>query len=157
MNYFCSDTHFCHASIIIYTNRPFKSAGHMDEVLIDNWNSVVKPNDTVYFLGDLCLRNKAEYYTNRLNGKIIWIKGNHDDRSDTILEKCIINYGGIDWQLVHRPEDADDKYKHILCGHVHGLWKIKRVGDRTFVNCGVDVWNFKPISIKQILKAIDGE
>ena len=47
MIYFSADQHFSHANIIKYCKRPFNNAQHMNETLIKNWNSVVKPMDTV--------------------------------------------------------------------------------------------------------------
>ena len=51
-----------------------------DNMIIDYWNSVVKPKDTVWFLGDLCLtdRTKISAIMKRLNGSKKMIKGNHD-------------------------------------------------------------------------------
>ena len=46
------DNHFGHTNIIKHDNRPFENASIMDEVMINNWNNVVKENDTVYILGD---------------------------------------------------------------------------------------------------------
>lgn len=91
MNLFLtSDTHFGHLNIIRYTNRPYKSLFHMDSSLIRNWNERVKPEDQVVFLGDWCFRNtsggktgegttnKAQCYIDQLNGKITFVRGNHD-------------------------------------------------------------------------------
>lgn len=98
--FFTSDTHFGHANIIRYTNRPWieKSdvtpdghwvsqsiaqarADEMDANLIDNWNKVVSNNDDVYHLGDFCFGNWQETanYIDALNCRTLYfIWGNHD-------------------------------------------------------------------------------
>ena len=50
-----SDTHFSHDNIIGYSNRPFNNVEEMNETLVRNWNSVVKPTDWVICLGDFAL------------------------------------------------------------------------------------------------------
>lgn len=52
MIFFTSDTHFYHTNIIKYCNRPFKSMHEMNEVMMNNWNKIVKPTDTVCHLGE---------------------------------------------------------------------------------------------------------
>lgn len=78
--FFTSDTHFNHANIIRFCNRPFNDVEQMNETLIANWNRVVQPEDTVFHLGDFCLGGSVEWtkILNRLNGKIYLILGNHD-------------------------------------------------------------------------------
>ena len=76
-----SDTHFNHANIIKYCNRPFSSVEEMNEPIIANWNKVVSQGDTVYHLGDFALGNKSLIpdFLERLNGHISFIMGNHDN------------------------------------------------------------------------------
>ena len=61
----------------------------MDEVLIENWNKVVKPGDKVYHLGDVWMGSaeKAEKTLSRLNGQKRLILGNHDGGKDRLLHK----------------------------------------------------------------------
>lgn len=148
--FFTSDTHFGHTNIIEYTCRPFKSVEEMDECIIKRWNDRVKPEDIVFHLGDFCIKGNYNKYSERLNGTIIWIKGNHDKKP--IIHDMIIEYGGHMWHLAHDPDDCHGEFN--LCGHVHEMWKVKKEEDRVYVNVGVDQHNFYPITIKQILEAI---
>ena len=69
--WFTSDTHFGHANIMKYCNRPFASVTEMDETLIANWNAVVRNGDTVFHLGDFAFcreTNAVERLLKRLNG-----------------------------------------------------------------------------------------
>ena len=79
-----SDHHFGHANIINYANRPFVNLQEMDENLIAAWNSVVKPDDWVYHLGDFTLGDIADArkYLLRLNGiiNILFNPWHHDKR-----------------------------------------------------------------------------
>lgn len=80
MRFFTSDTHFWHKNIIRYSNRPFDSVEEMNEAIIDNWNSVVGPDDTVFHLGDVALGPWSEWAgtLSRLNGYKILVVGNHE-------------------------------------------------------------------------------
>lgn len=78
--WFTSDTHFGHANIIEYSHRPFKDPDHMNEVLIENWNSVIGEDDTIYHLGDVAMGpwEKWDGVLSRLNGYKVLVVGNHD-------------------------------------------------------------------------------
>ena len=58
--------------------RPFDSAEHQDEVLVQNWNAVVKPTDKVYVLGDVAMNKAGLRPVERLNGDKVLILGNHE-------------------------------------------------------------------------------
>lgn len=78
--WFTSDLHFEHANIIKYCNRPFKDVDEMRKKIIENWNSVVGKDDTVFILGDIGFGPLGQIIENvkQLNGKKILIPGNHD-------------------------------------------------------------------------------
>lgn len=91
--YFSSDWHLGHTNILKYDNRPFASIEEMNEVIIGNHNSIVKPEDHFYFLGDFVFSKKKdeiEAFMKQLNGKLFFIKGNHD-HTDT--RKIYTKYG----------------------------------------------------------------
>ena len=82
MYWITSDTHFGHKGILSFCpkTRPYADVDEMNEAMIRDWNRKVAPDDTVYHLGDVAFMpwEKAVQLLNRLNGKKILIKGNHD-------------------------------------------------------------------------------
>ena len=83
--WFTSDYHFCHTNVIKYDGRPFKDVEEMNESLIENWNHYIDTNDIVFYLGDLSFDRsgkQTQEIVKRLNGKIHYILGNHDDEKD---------------------------------------------------------------------------
>ncbi|AFS40099.1 MAG: metallophosphoesterase family protein [Leuconostoc gelidum] len=90
MQYIMSDTHFNHEKILYFDQSRAESLRalnieptikNMDSYLETTWNNVVKDEDTVYFLGDLGMfRKKQDFIAQltRLNGHIVFFKGNHD-------------------------------------------------------------------------------
>lgn len=178
--WFTSDMHLGHSNIIELSKRPFKDIEDMDKQLINNWNSRVKPNDTIYHLGDFCFRNikKFNQYFHNLNGHIIFIQGNHDHNNgvNSPILDMTIHYGGENLLLIHNPSDVTCfGGKLVLCGHVHQNWRFQRNyyddisylndaeqlvrklynGDSNytdFCNVGVDVNAGYPVNIQEILK-----
>ena len=169
MNYwFTADCHFGHKNIIEYCNRPFSSLDEMNETLIRKWNERVKEDDLVFHVGDFCFKNsqergegvnvKAKSWEEQLNGKKIFIRGNHDKNNSTktIIENLVITYDNKIVNLIHDPEKTKTMFYGInFVGHVHNLWQIERVrSDYKIIDCiniGVDVWNFMPVSFQEIM------
>lgn len=88
-----SDTHFNHANIIKYCDRPFHTTREMDDEMVDRWNAVVKDGDIVYHLGDVYFGGGAtDGYINtllaRLHGRKRLVLGNHDNGKDQKLQQA---------------------------------------------------------------------
>lgn len=83
MDWVISDTHFGHVNIVRY--EPCRLAWGdgweaTTEAMLRAWEAVVKPEDTVYHLGDFAMgpRENLDVYRKRLPGRIVHIRGNHD-------------------------------------------------------------------------------
>lgn len=129
--FFVSDTHFGHVNIIKYCNRPYTTVEEMDEDMVKRWNDTVKPEDTIYHIGDWAFHNF--HHIGRLNGNIISVPGNHDhERARKILPFLPngftqeVHYVKIDsgmrFVLCHYPfETWRREYKYHVHGHTHGI------------------------------------
>jgi calcineurin-like phosphoesterase family protein len=138
MIFYISDTHFGHKNAIKYDQRPFFTVSEMDNAMIENWNRVVSPEDTVYHLGDFCFGKKDEWLriVKQLNGKKILIVGNHD-RERMNKEIAGSFYAVRDYKevfdngcmviLCHYPilsyRNSYDLDYWMLHGHVHNTTK----------------------------------
>ena len=60
MIYFTADLHFGDEKIISLTQRPFRDVKAMNEQLIENYNSFITDNDTIYSLGDVASKITVE-------------------------------------------------------------------------------------------------
>ena len=165
MVYFTSDLHLGHRNIISLQYRPFESVEEMDRALIDNFNSVVKKNDTVFILGDLCFRlkpNKANEVISRLNGRKYLIKGNHDLEYDPALFIDIKDYMTVSlnekyFTLMHYPMLSWPKKERgsiQLYGHIHARMdyneRNRAEGIKRY-DVGVDANDFYPVSVDSIM------
>ena len=176
MIYFTADTHFSH-DVNQYFKRPYDSVDQMNESLIKNWNLCVNNNDEIYILGDFYAGDNVFEFENilkRLNGKKYLIKGNHDKYLDSnvinnyfewVKNYYVINYQNINMVLFHYPILIWDGYFEgnsiHLYGHVHNMLgnkseqeKLENMLGKKAMNVGVDVNNYKPISIEEIIKKL---
>lgn len=164
MIYFTADTHFDHANIIKYCNRPFSSVNEMNVEMIKRWNSKVSHNDVVYHLGDFCFGKRdgtidsIRKFRNQLNGTIHLIIGNHDNRRDCYNSGCFESVKDLD-------QVRFNNQKIVICHYAmriwnaahHGVWQLyghshgtlPDIGGLTF-DAGVDNFDFYPISFDEV-------
>lgn len=150
----------------------------MDKALLKNWRAMVRPDDKIYCLGDLCFlqASRGMPLLQSLPGRKILVQGNHDKWSATQYENCgftvveqlMLKVAGVMVKMCHYPyffdKTYDDRYLNrrpadeghpLLCGHAHRAFKFLKTDKGTpMINVGVDLWGFKPVSRSQIEKAL---
>jgi len=167
MKYFTADEHYFHKNVIRYCSRPFENIVKMHDVFIKNHNILVKEEDEVFHIGDFVAMekntDKIRNILNRLNGTHHLILGNHDEVKPFSYVECgfmsvhtslIIQTIEVDFVLNHDPSVCcllGDRH-FLLCGHVHNLFR--RIEGKRILNVGVDVNDFKPISLTEIEEEI---
>lgn len=156
-----ADHHFGHSSIIKLCKRPFDNVTHMDEEMVQRWNSVVGKDDFVYHLGDFSFRSGHRDYAlslfDRLNGTKLLLAGNHDGTATRHLPWNQQRFGihtedmhGKKIVMCHYPLEEWEGFHRgaiHLHGHTHGTL---RVIDRRY-DVGVDVNDFTPVNIEKYL------
>jgi len=164
MIYFIADLHLDHDNIRKYCNRPFKSTKEMNDAIMENWMKRVKKQDTIYILGDVCMK-PTEMLVDQLKylyGEKHLIIGNHDKHNLNHLSPCFksiqiykeIKYKDILFAMFHYPMESWNCSYHgsvHLYGHVHNSETLNPKIVNRF-NVGVDVNNFAPVSIDEILQ-----
>ena len=161
--YFTADTHFGHTNILYLCNRPWNTIEEHDEELVDNWNSIVRPKDRIYHVGDFSFRADKEHATRifrKLNGSKFLVQGNHDTNFTKSLgwggevEKGLtVTVDNQKFSLNHYPERV---WNHMyqgaihLYGHVHG--RLPGIG--LSMDVGVDANDFKPIHSSDVVKLV---
>ena len=183
--FFISDTHFGHKKMVegfdnsIHVNsgkRPFETIEEHDETLVKNWNSVVKPNDTVYHLGDAFVGGDISddqlSLWARLNGRINYAPGNHCtwnkiQRLAPFCNKVQASYefrGSVILQHipVHPSElssETGGRFKLNIHGHLHRDLVMKSghlsaQQDERYVNVSCEQINYTPISWDEIKQRV---
>lgn len=150
----------------------------MNDGLIERWNARVKPGDTVYHLGDLCLTKRIDViddWLSQLNGTIRLVKGNHDEWTRRFDRLSDASKAKIKWirDYAERTFEVDGKrHKFILChfpmlfwdhshhgsihlhGHCHGNAQHHNTGLRR-MDVGVDCNNWYPVLLENIITMME--
>jgi len=168
--FFISDPHFghdacCHTFKLSDGSplRPFKDAAECDEAIIERVNKVVKPQDSLYILGDVAINKKHIPTVKRLNGHKRLIFGNHDifDWSryvDAGFEK-LMGYRVLDRVIfshipVHESQLA--RFSANVHGHLHANRVIGPGGfvDDRYISVCVEQTDYAPVSFEEIKQRI---
>ena len=170
--YFTSDTHIGHYNICRYCNRPFESRSDMDKSLVENWNRVVPEDGIVVHCGDFTLihkenMDKYQKLFNKLNGKILLCRGNHDmiplttepiGKLIASVDIAMIEVDGKKIIASHYPMIAYPADYQVF-GHIHTLsdglchgvdGDVNTKLRKTQYDVGVDQNNYTPVSYKQL-------
>lgn len=161
--YVISDLHFNHPGILRMERTQFKTVDEHNEYVIQQYNSVVGPEDTCYILGDVGFYNVYDLalLTKRLNGKKILIMGNHD-RFTTNEAISILGFTQA-WSgpryynehviLSHEParEAFQNPYVYNVCGHLHNN-SLDPVALDNFIVVSCHLVNYKPQPLDEISK-----
>ena len=153
--FFTSDLHLGDERLNLYARDLIaNTADEIDNLIISNWNSLVKSEDKVFMLGDICYDATKLPLLDKLNGRKTLIKGNYDEQIsdeewlkyvDEVVDEKYIH---IDKNLIflnHHPTNCKANCFNI-CGHIHGTWKVQR----NMINVGVDAWHLFPVSLELI-------
>ena len=170
-----SDTHFGHKNIIKFTKpdgtpiRPgfiskktnkfisFSDINQHNEMLVDNWNSLIAPHDKVYHLGDF---GNIEFIK-RLHGKKRLILGNHDSMIDkyqlvkhfehVVVSRIFTTEFVRPILMTHFPVHKDERggaarYVNVH-GHIHEktIYAANGHPDPWYVNVSIEQTNCYPI------------
>ncbi len=180
-----SDTHFGHTNSWEKFKledgsplRPFTSTEEMDETMIERWNAKVQPQDTVYHLGDVVINKKYLHLVERLNGRKILIRGNHDIFGDeqyylagfeqihgvrVFVDKFILSH------IPLHPDCVTERFKVNVHGHLHANevkmpWGVNAdrneiiyadFPDPRYLCVSVEHTNYEPLHFDEVQARID--
>jgi calcineurin-like phosphoesterase family protein len=163
--FFIGDTHFGEPRMKIM-QRPFVDAKQNFEVMLANFNAIVKPDDLVIHVGDVvCMRQEDPKSwlsaIGAFNGRKWLIRGNHDviftdEEFSPYFEKIIRHGDGIEMNIeagdkpipiyvTHYPTRSRvDRFN--IVGHIHSAWKYQK----NMLNVGVDAHHYRPVPEEDI-------
>ena len=184
----CLITYFSHLIIIFGHSKPydtflrgdgrflrheFANSEEADQAMIDRHNAVVKDNDRVYMVGDICFHKKHLYKVGQMRGRKVLIKGNHDLLTPSEYLEYFDDIRGVHqfsgMVITHIPIHPDSlgRWGFNVHGHLHanrvthyvqntptqgGPYFYTEVPDPRYFNVSVEQINYTPISLEEVKK-----
>lgn len=166
--FFASDHHFSHSKLYDtfkqedgrFTRHEFKDHEEGNLAMIERHNAIVKPQDRVYFLGDVAFHKKYLFLVGLMAGRKVLIKGNHDllELKDYMQYfddvRAVHQFKGM--VITHIPvhEQCLGRWGFNVHGHTHTN-RIKDVDgniDPRYFSVSVEQINYTPISLEDLRK-----
>lgn len=161
-----SDLHLGHGRIIEYCARPFKDVEAMNQVIIQNHVNALKDAETYICLGDVLFKDFSNFeWFKTLACRKILVLGNHDlapkkmdilkDIFPEIYSLVVIPDNKV--VLSHLPFGSYREPGYInIHGHIHNGVFVE-LNDGYHRNVSVEVINYTPISLKEVLEEDEAE
>lgn len=112
--------------------RPYLTIADHDRDLVERWNAVVRPNDTVWHLGDVFFGKENHAILAALRGAKKLVLGNHDHYDLAIYQQyfakiygiaqykgCILSHVPIHESQFVRRANGDLRFHLNIHGHMH--------------------------------------
>jgi calcineurin-like phosphoesterase family protein len=163
-----ADPHFGHEGVCRFLRddgtklRPWDNPDDMDEALIKNWNDVVDDKDRVYLLGDVVINRRCLKTLERLKGRKVLVKGNHDifkiedylKYFDDIRAYVVLHTAEKARKVIlsHIPVHPDSVGRYGI--NIHGHLHSNKIDDPRYLCVSVEHTNFTPIEYGEALKLV---
>lgn len=177
-----SDHHYYHENIIDFCDRPFNDVSEMNTEMTKRWNAIVSEDDIVFHLGDFAKGLKdAIYYLDKLNGKVLFLRGNHDKWTEggglNGRDNEIQSFDDFNVEIMDSVVEVTFKNnmfpftrKIVLChyplrgwggkshytGHLHGHCHGNLNTNDRMIDVGVDNFDFYPQKLSKLIHELEG-
>lgn len=168
--FFTAETHFNDPEVITYEHlgkriRPWDTVEEQNQIIIDNWNSRVQPEDTVYHMGDVYDTNTANSaeLIDKLNGRKILIRGDKDmDPVEKYLEHFdqvhnppyVVEINGSRYVLSHFYISKDQLDQLDCSVNIHSHLHADSLPDPRYFSVSLERTDFYPLSSEELVEEI---
>ena len=170
-----TDTHYGHDKMVEYCGRP----ANFEKQITVNWKKMVKPEDVIIHLGDVCIGSDPLYNhgITWLPGRKILVRGNHDKKSiawyfnagwDFVCDSFSMEFAGKNILFSHQPKEIG-KFDLNIHGHFHnqlprllrGEWVVSGEKERNHydlailtdkhLNLSIEETNYQPVLLESFI------
>lgn len=160
-----ADLHLGHNRILSFVRpdgsplRLFSSLTEMHQQIEKKWNKKVGSEDMVYVLGDVAFSKTALALVDRLNGRKVLVRGNHDTFKAREYLKYFEDIRGAYFRnglvLTHVPVHPGcirGGYQGNIHGHLHchQIYTEKGEQDKRYFNACLERNNFEPVELNKV-------